>query len=101
MPDRDLPARPNLAQYRKRAKDLLRQWRHGDNDALGRLRDHHPHPPAIPVLADAQLVVAREHGVESWPRFVKAIEASSGRLSSANVWRTAEEAVVAGDATTL
>jgi ankyrin repeat protein len=101
MPARHLPARPNLEQYRKRAKDLLKQWRHADNEALRRLREHHPHPPATPMLADAQLVVAREHGVESWPKFVKAIEAASGRLSSASVWRTAEEAVVAGDATTL
>lgn len=30
-----------------------------------------------------------------WPKFVQAIEAASGRLSTAIVWRTAEEAVVA------
>jgi hypothetical protein len=101
MPARDLPARPNLEQYRKQAKDLLKQWRRGDNEALRRLREHHPHPPVQPLLADAQLVVAREHGIESWPRFVKTIETASGRLSSASVWRTAEEAVVAGDGDTL
>ncbi len=101
MPARSLPARPNLEQYRKQAKDLLKQWRRGDDEALRRLREHHPYPPATPMLADAQLVIAREHGVESWPSFVKTIEAASGRLSSLSVWRTAEEAVVAGDAITL
>lgn len=101
MPARVLPARPDLEQYRKQAKDLLKQWRRGDDDSLRRLREHHPHPPAAPGLADAQLVLAREHGIESWPKFVKEIEAANGRLSSANVWRMAEESIVAGDAATL
>ena len=101
MPARYLPLRPNLEQYRKQAKDLLKQWRRGDHEALGRLREHHPRPPAQPMLADAQLVVAREYGIESWSRFVKTIEVSRGRLSSSTVWRTAEQAVVAGDVATL
>ena len=101
MPARVLPARPDLEQYRKQAKELLKQWRRGDDESLRRLREYHPHPPAAPGLADAQLVLAREHGIDSWPKFLKAIEAASGRLSSANVWRTAEESIVAGDVATL
>ena len=101
MPARDLPPRPNLEQYRKQAKDLMKAFRRGDADALRQLREHHPHAPAQPTLADAQLVIAREHGIESWPKFVTAIEAASGRLASTTVWRLAEQAVVAGDAATL
>jgi hypothetical protein len=30
MPDRDLPARPNLEQYKKQAKDLVKNFGHGN-----------------------------------------------------------------------
>lgn len=102
MPARQLPDHPDLDQYRKQAKELLTQYQRGNDTALERVRANHPHPPGDRcALADAQLVIAREHGVESWPRFVKAVEAASGRLSSRTVWRTAEEAVVAGEVATL
>jgi Ankyrin repeats (3 copies) len=102
MSARDLPDRPNIEQYRKQAKDLLKRCRDHDETALERIRRHHPHPPADRCrLADAQLVIAREHGFESWPKFLKGIEMAGGRLSSRQVWRTAERAVVAGDVATL
>ena len=90
MPDRQLPARPNLEQYTKQAKDLARDCRAGDPDALARLLKSHPQfntkmgaPDALPLsetwdsatlgkrvtLTDAQLVIAREHGFSSWPQF--------------------------------
>src|SRR5579864_4683528 len=72
MPEKELPARPNLEQYKKQAKDLVRDYRAGDPAALRRVHRHHPrfstnlqHVP----LTDAQLVIAREHGFESWPKF--------------------------------
>lgn len=75
MPEKQLPACPNLEQYKKQAKDLARACRNGDPAAIARLRNHHPRPPAQRiVLADAQLVLAREHGFESWPRFAAHIE---------------------------
>jgi hypothetical protein len=101
MPTRELPERPNLEQYRKQSKDLLKECRRGEPVALQRLREYHPHAPARPSLADAQLVVAREHGVDSWPKFVATVETASGTPSSTAMWRTAEEAVVAGDVATL
>jgi len=102
MPARQLPSRPSLEQYKKQAKDLLKAFQSGEQAARQRVRDHHPHPARERfALADAQLVVAREHGIESWPKFVAAIEAARGRLSSTKMWRTAEEAVVAGDLATL
>ena len=83
MPDRELPARPDLEQYKKQAKDLARDCELGTPGALARISRHHPRfhkPPeseirnASVALADAQLVIAREHGFESWPRFAKHIE---------------------------
>ena len=68
-----LPARPSLEQLRKQAKELIRSYRANDAAALARLRAHKSiiseptgHHPA--TLADAQLVLAREHGFDSWPK---------------------------------
>ena len=83
MPDRELPSRPNLEQYKKQAKDLARDCELGIPGALTRISRHHPRfhkltesemRNAKVALADAQLVIAREHGFESWPRFAKHIE---------------------------
>ncbi|HEY3704794.1 MAG TPA: ankyrin repeat domain-containing protein [Terracidiphilus sp.] len=74
MPEKQLPAHPSLEQYKKQAKDLARACRLNDSDALARLRLHHPKPPESRVaLADAQLVLAREHGFDTWPKFAAEI----------------------------
>ena len=60
----DLPARSDLGQLRRQAKDLLRAARAADADALRRIG-------AVSdqlVLASAQLAVAREYGFASWPK---------------------------------
>jgi ankyrin repeat protein len=73
-----LPNRPNLEQYRKQAKDLLHAHHAADSAALERIHRHHPtlhklqldQLAAAPfALADAQLILAREHSFESWPKF--------------------------------
>ncbi len=75
MSQKQFPARPNLEQYRKQAKELSRACALGNAEALERLRQFHPRPPSrIVTLADAQLVIAREHGIENWPEFARAIE---------------------------
>src|SRR2546423_9982531 len=58
----------NLEHLRKRAKDLLRDVRAGDATAVERVAACHPSPAEPIKLADAQLVVAREHGFPSWPK---------------------------------
>jgi ankyrin repeat protein len=77
LPIKSLPARPNLEQYKKQAKELAKDCGLGASEALARVRKHHPRfmgvseelrEPRV-VLTDAQLVIAREHGFESWPRF--------------------------------
>jgi hypothetical protein len=81
VPD-SLPARPDLGQLRRRAKELRDAARRGDAMARDRLARHHPsgRGGAVP-LATAQLVIARELGFPSWPRLVAAIDAdaASGR----------------------
>ncbi|HEV8131331.1 MAG TPA: hypothetical protein VGQ81_08760, partial [Acidobacteriota bacterium] len=73
-------ARPDLEQYKKQAKELLAAIRRGDSEALERLRQFHPRniDPAAAVLADAQLVLAREHDCESWPKFKQRVAAAAG-----------------------
>ncbi|MDJ0388389.1 DUF1835 domain-containing protein [Roseomonas sp. E05] len=79
LPRAARPFRLDLDQQRKRAKDLARAARRGDRAALRRFRAHHPDaamldgpplPPSLARLAAAQLVVARELGLPSWPRLV-------------------------------
>jgi hypothetical protein len=70
----------NFEQQKKQAKDLLKAVRAGDPSATERLRAAHPRfrPPAAldgVALHDAQLVIARELGFESWPKLIAAYEA--------------------------
>lgn len=84
MSEKELPATPNLEQYKKQAKDLVKDRQDGIAGALGRIRRHHPRFHKQPdtqeirnrrfTVTDAQLVIAREHGFESWPKFANHIE---------------------------
>jgi len=66
----DLPARPDLAQLRHQAKDLLRDARSGDPSAAARIRA----VSEAVTLASAQLALAREYGFASWPRLKVEVE---------------------------
>ncbi len=80
----------NLEQLRKQAKELVRAARAGDVEALARLDGREP------ILARAQLVVAREHGYPSWPALVAAAEADAEAfvLAATNRQRTRAEAML-------
>jgi len=71
-----LPPRPSLEMQQKRAKALLRAAWAGDVDALARVDALHPRAPAPDALklADAQLVIARGYGFESWAAMKRKIE---------------------------
>ena len=80
MPNQTLPDHPNLEQYKKQAKELQRSVVAGTAAAIERIRQHHPRLGQAGLdslralsLADAQLVLAREHGYESWSEFAKHI----------------------------
>jgi hypothetical protein len=83
MDPKPLPAHPSLEQYKKQAKALLKAYRSADVETIRRVKRNHPRfeklaEPGFDIskfaLADAQLVIAREHGFESWPKFTKRIE---------------------------
>ncbi len=91
FPTRRLPKQPSLEQVRRQAKDLLEQYRAGDPAAVAEVQQFERRPdPATFALHDAQRVLARTYGYESWPK-LKAF------VDGANVARLAS-AVQAGDA---
>ena len=134
-----LPPRPNVEQYKKRAKDLVTAARSKDHDAvrawatewletLARLRGVEITPfvqssfdravEAIEervrqqvtapraagtrfALADAQFLMARAHGFESWSTFAGHIERMSRDGTDNQAFEAAVDAVVGGDAATL
>jgi len=66
---RSLPDRPDLHQLRRQAKELLAAFRAGSADAVGEVASHYRGADAATfALHDAQLVLARAHGFESWPK---------------------------------
>jgi WD40 repeat protein len=92
MSGKELPPRPSLEYYHKQAKNLLKKYRAGDSEALQRVRQWHPllgRREGAPVeredilLADAQWVIAREHGFESWSKFVRHVQHVAVLASSA------------------
>ncbi|HWE83621.1 MAG TPA: ankyrin repeat domain-containing protein [Terracidiphilus sp.] len=87
MSQKQLPHSPDINQYKKQAKELARACRAGLPEALERMREHHPrhvnqqvsgpasqHVSEAVKLAEAQLVLAREHGFASWPKFAAEVE---------------------------
>lgn len=82
MNEKPLPKDPSLAFDRKQAQGLLRDVRTGDRAAIARFRERHPRfgensaesAEQAWSLADAQLVVAREYGFASWPRWKAFVE---------------------------
>ena len=57
MSDRELPARPNLEQYKNQAKDLAKSFPLGAPDAVARVKRHHPrfHKLTEPEIRKAKL----------------------------------------------
>jgi hypothetical protein len=70
MSARRLPVRPDLDQLKNQAKDLLKAYRDGDQEASAQFVELHPDTPSSDraKLADAQLVLARLYGASSWTR---------------------------------
>jgi hypothetical protein len=87
---RELPAKPNLEHLRKQAKELLHLAQLGDATAVGKFRS------GSPKLADAQHVIAREYGFESWPALKHHVESAARVLTPAEMLSAA---VRASDAT--
>ena len=72
-----LPARPSLEQLQKQARELLGALQAGNAEARERFRTVSPRADTTrdAVLADAQFVIAREHGFETWARLKQHVNA--------------------------
>jgi hypothetical protein len=101
-----LSPRVNLAQSRKQAKDLLKAFKSGEAGALDRIRWNHPRFRGLTdqqirerpfVLADAQLVIARLHYFESWPRLLRHIETLAREDPRLRRFEDAADAIISGD----
>src|ERR1700677_4563171 len=78
MPIRDLPARPNLEHLKKQARQLLRGILQADPSSSNRFHEARVTLSASAArLAQAQLVIAREYGFDSWAK----LKAQVGALS--------------------
>jgi putative phosphoribosyl transferase len=111
VPDRTVPPNPDLAQYKRQAKELLKACADAQPEALVRIQNHHPrlkHAPDLEAermalkLSDAQLVIAREHAFDSWPKFamhVRSIELAhpSGSSPLAGRFTRFAEAIPIGE----
>ena len=83
MPTRSLPPRPSLAQLKIQAAELHQEHRAGLLPAAARIVAHHPRFKGQSLetvldtalrLADAQLVIAREYGFDSWSKLKHHVE---------------------------
>ena len=122
-----LPPRPDLEQYKKRAKELVKACKSSQPDALhafaakwvaslsrlyGRAdtSERWVRHEAAQIekfsrlrlapkcsLSAAQFVIARVHGFESWPRFAAHLEALAGANSSISSFEEAAHAIVTGN----
>jgi hypothetical protein len=68
-PTRRLPPHPDLDQLRRQAKELLEAFRAGETTAIAEVQAHYRAPDSTAfALHDAQLVLARAYGFDSWPK---------------------------------
>jgi ankyrin repeat protein len=70
---KQLPARANIDQLKRQAKDLIAELRAGSAEATERVKRVLPQSRGI--LAEAQLVVAREYGFDSWNKLRQRVDA--------------------------
>ena len=77
-----LPARPSLEQLRKLAKERLTTLRADDRAAK---------------LADAQFIIAREYGFESWPKLVAHVAALDPRALEPRITSPVSRSIAASN----
>jgi ankyrin repeat protein len=106
MAVQSLSPRINLEQSRKQAKELVRAFKAGDARALDHIRWNHPRFRGLTdaeiqkrkfALADAQLVIARLHYIDSWPKLLRHIDALERKDPRVMRFEAAADAIIAGD----
>lgn len=81
MSDSHIPARPSLEYDRKQARKFLKNLNNRDHESLARFCRGHPRfpdPASLDAdevaLSDVQLVIAREYGFPSWPKWKQYVD---------------------------
>ncbi len=91
MPVKSLPSNASLEHLKYQARDLLKALNLGSAEALARTQEFHPGFARMSndqirtsklSLADAQLIIAREYGFDTWPKLKHHIEASAQAAAS-------------------
>jgi ankyrin repeat protein len=76
-----LPQNPHLEHLKKQAKALLRDLRENKPEATERFRI--ANLKGAPKLSDAQYVIARECGFESWPQLKENVDSLAAQTAEA------------------
>ncbi len=92
-PTRAMRGNPDLDQLKRQAKELFEAYREVSPEAVAEVLAYHQAPdPDTFALHDAQFVLARSYGFESWPKLKAAVDG----VTAAKL----HEAVESGDLTT-
>jgi ankyrin repeat protein len=103
---KQLPARPHLEQLRKQAKVLLKGHQAASPHVLEQIQELHPRwkdadevavRDARFLLADAQLVIAREYGFESWAKLKAEVLRRVPAVASSELVEELRKAAGSGD----
>ena len=101
-----LPKRPSVERYRKLAKELVKAAKSGVTDKWAERWLPGAAEFALRQFSEkcnltgAQFVIARSHGFESWPKFVKHLEALA-KGSQVSRFEAAADAIVNGETPSL
>ncbi len=80
LPTRRMREHPDLEQLKRQAKELLRGYAAGDAGAAAEVAAHYRSPnAAMFALHDAQLVIARSYGFDSWPKLKAYVDGATVR----------------------
>jgi hypothetical protein len=73
-PTRAMRENPDIEQLKRQAKELLEAYRESSPEAVAEVSAYHRSAsPDTFALHDAQFVLARSYGFESWPKLKAAV----------------------------
>src|SRR6516165_6695502 len=92
-PTRAMRENPDIDQLKRQAKELLEAYRASSPEAIAEVTAYHRSAsPDTFALHDAQFVLARSYGFESWPKLTAAVDGVTAKKL--------HEAVESGDVRT-
>ena len=88
-PTRAMRENPDLDQLKRQAKELLEAYRASEPEAVAEVTAYHrTADPETFALHDAQFVLARSYGFESWPKLKAAVDG----VTAAKLYEAVESA---------